>query len=79
MIKANKPVKVAKITLYGGFHHSKAINVIIKESDLEDLKSGNIPLVDVLSPSQIKRLDRHFCGVAGCCCNGVRDASWCNA
>lgn len=76
LVAAVKPVKVAKITLFGGFHQSDSINAIIKESDLEDLKSGNISMEDALSPSQLERLNRHFCGVEGCSCGGVRRASW---
>lgn len=76
LVAAQKPVKTVKIALFGGFHQSAAINAIIKESDLEDLKSGNIGIEDALSSAQLERLDRHFCGVEGCSCGGVRRASW---
>ena len=76
LVAAPKPVKVVKLTLFGGFHQCNEINAIIKESDFEDLKKGNIGIEDALSYSQLDRLNRHFCGVEGCSCGGVRRASW---
>lgn len=60
------------IELSGGFHNSDAIRVRIADevgpigrwSDLERW----------LSLSQIARLERHFCGIAGCTCGGPRRA-----
>lgn len=68
--------KNVKITLFGGFHNSNDINVIIDSSDFEDLKNYNVGLIDVLSSSQLRRLNRHFCGVHGCECGGVVRAKW---
>ncbi|MBD5384874.1 hypothetical protein HDR69_00395 [bacterium] len=76
LVVAPKPVKVVKITFFGGFHQSNEINAIIKESDFEDFKNGNIGIEEALSYSQLERLNRHFCGVEGCSCGGVRRASW---
>lgn len=76
LVAAPKPVKVVKLTLFGGFHQCNEINAIIKESDFEELKNGNIEIEDALSFSQLERLNRHFCGVEGCFCGGVHRASW---
>ncbi len=68
--------KTTKITLSGGFHISNNINVIISSSDYNELKNGNMGLIDALSDSQLNRLNRHFCGVRGCQCGGVIRAKW---
>ncbi len=68
--------KNVKITLSGGFHPSSDINVVISSSDFEELKNGSVGLIDVLSGSQLNRLNRHFCGVRGCLCGGVIRAKW---
>lgn len=75
LVVAEKPVKTVKITLFGGFHNSDAINAIIRQSDLEDLKTNNIAIEDALS-RQLEHLNRHFCGIKGCSCGGVNRASW---
>jgi hypothetical protein len=65
-------LKKTKVTFTGGFHNSGAISVLIQRSPMtvEDYwKSGQI--FAILSDRQIKRLDRHFCGVSGCKCGGL--------
>lgn len=71
-----KPVKTVKITLYGGFHDSAPINVIIPEDAYTRLSEGYAGIEDVLSPAQIDRMNRHFCGIDECCCGGVSRALW---
>ena len=71
-----KPVKTVKITLYGGFHNSAPINVIIPEDPYERLSEGDADVEDVLSPAQLDRMNRHFCGIGECCCGGISRASW---
>ena len=68
--------KNVKITLSGGFHNSNPVNVIIPAYSYECLKDGYETLQGVLSDCQLSRLMKHFCGVRGCCCGGVRRASW---
>ena len=68
--------KNVKITLSGGFHNSSSVNAIIPADSYEELKTGWESLQGVLSGAQLKRLNRHFCGVRGCLCGGVARASW---
>ena len=63
-----------KITLYGGFHNVNDVDVEVTESQYEDIREGLSPLTDILTDSQIKRLDKHFCGVSDCKCGGVARA-----
>lgn len=69
-------MKKIKLTLYGGFHNANSINVEISASDYECLRDHEATLADVLSEPQLKRMQRHFCGVEGCACGGVLRASW---
>ena len=68
--------KKVKITLSGGFHTVNPINAVITASDLDELKRGNMGLVDVLTDHQLRRFWRHFCGVKGCLCGGAARAKW---
>lgn len=63
------------VTFYGGFHDCGAIRVRVNEAQYNELKEGFLPLDEVLSNGQMKRLDRYFCGVKGCCCGGVLRAT----
>ena len=47
-------MKTQKITLSGGFHNSRPINLRVKDG--------------ALSVGQYKRLDKHMCGVDKCIC-----------
>ncbi len=65
--------KTVKITLSGGFHDSDEITVRAKVD-------GNYAY---LSKNQIKRLDKHFCGMDDCCCGAqwradkvIADKGW---
>lgn len=63
-----------KVTFSGGFHNSKAINLILNFTNeaLRDYAEGQISakqLIDEsLTPYQRTRLERHFCGIKGCMC-----------
>lgn len=63
-------MKTKKITLVGGFHNRPAINFRLTASAYNALKSGEAQLYEVLSPSQLRRADNHFCGIKGCTCAG---------
>ena len=47
-------MKTQKITLSGGFHNSRPINLRVKDG--------------ALSVGQYKRLDNHMCGIKKCVC-----------
>lgn len=55
----------------GGFHNCPAIRVRVTERQYAELKEGFYSLEQVLSACQMKRLDRHFCGMKDCCCGGA--------
>ena len=59
------------VTFYGGFHNCGAIRVRVNDEQYNDLKGGVYTLDEVLSPYQMERLNKHFCGVDGCTCGGV--------
>lgn len=63
-----------KVTFYGGFHNVEAIRVNVSEEQYNDIKEGFYPLDEILSEGQMKRLNKHFCGVDGCTCGGVHRA-----
>lgn len=63
------------VTLYGGFHNAAAIRVRVNEQQYNDLKEGFYPMDEILSEGQLKRLNRHFCGIKGCTCGGVHRAA----
>lgn len=65
-----------KITLSGGFHNAKPINIAMAETLVERLKAGEVSITDfhVLTTAQRKKLDRHFCGIRGCKCGGITRA-----
>lgn len=58
------------VTFYGGFHNCDAIRVRVTEQQYNDLKEGFTPQYEVLSDYQVRRLQKHFCGVDGCLCGG---------
>lgn len=66
-----------KLTLAGGFHNSPEITISLPESIYRRVITGELDLCEhhVLSVSQRKKLDRHFCGIKGCTCGGVQRAS----
>lgn len=69
-------MKKIKLTLQGGFHNANPVNVQIAASDYECLRDHEATLADVLTETQLTRMQRHFCGVEGCSCGGVLRASW---
>lgn len=62
------------ITLSGGFHNAQPINFKVSESAYNALKRGDAQIYDVLSASQLKRANNHFCGIKGCTCGGCMRA-----
>ena len=63
-----------KIRLSGGFHNSEEVSILLSDAKYKDLKEGVSSLQEVLSPSQYKKLDRHFCGIKGCTCGSFMRA-----
>lgn len=67
-----------KVYFYGGFHHVGEIVLQIPAEAIERLKRlaaiGELTAEawrEILSDGQIKRLDKHFCGVSDCSCGGA--------
>ena len=58
------------VTFYGGFHNCGAIRVRVNDEQYNALKEGLCPKSEVLSDYQVRRLQKHFCGVDGCLCGG---------
>lgn len=65
-----------KVSFWGGFHKSESINIRVNDAQAKEIEEGYYPLDEILSNYQLRRLDRHFCGVAGCTCGGVRRADF---
>lgn len=63
------------VTFYGGFHQVGAIRVRVNDEQYKDIAEGFYPLNEILSEGQMKRLERHFCGIKGCCCGGLSHAT----
>lgn len=63
------------VTFYGGFHNAASTRVRVSDEQYNELREGFYPLADILSEGQMKRLNRHFCGVRGCTCGGVNRAT----
>ncbi len=75
-LKRHTIMKKVKLTLHGGFYNVDPINVHISARDYECLRDKEATLADVLSDTQLARVNRHFCGVEGCTCGGILRASW---
>ena len=75
LVVAPQLVKTVKLSLWGGYHNASSINVIIPASDYECIRDHVATIDEVLSEAQLSRVQRHFCGVEGCSCGGVRRAS----
>lgn len=67
-------MKTTKITFFGGFHNSNAITIRVSNETANDIREGFYPLSECLTSYQLRRLNRHFCGVKGCTCGGVMRA-----
>lgn len=69
-----------KISLSGGYHDRSEISVVIniKAEALLDYANGQTSAKELIenyaSPYQLKRLQRHFCGVMRCACGSWRRA-----
>lgn len=64
-----------KLTLSGGFHNASETTIQVSDNDYKALKSGNVALGEILTPSQERRLRRHFCGIQGCTCGAYTRAT----
>lgn len=62
------------LTLSGGFHNVNPIRVRIPREAYKLVAAGIVELSDALTKSQLNRLSRHFCGIAGCTCGGYTRA-----
>lgn len=63
------------VTFYGGFHNCGAIRVRVSDEQYNEIANATDTWDNILSEGQMKRLERHFCGIRGCCCGGARLAS----
>lgn len=71
-LRITKTILIMKyVTFCGGFHNCGAIRVRVNDEQYKNINEGFYPLDEILSEGQIKRLNRHFCGVKGCTCGGV--------
>lgn len=63
---------MTKVIFKGGYHNAKAIVINVKHDfDSQAPKPYKDPTsiwINYLSPFQVKKLERHFCGISGCCC-----------
>lgn len=66
--KNNMPAQT-KITAQGGFHGAEVIKFWVNRSRL------GLGWPHMLTDSQRKRADRHFCGISGCKCGGLDRAT----
>lgn len=60
-------MKMRKVTLRGGFHGRPEITIRLPYCEFGG-KSIVFHLDEHISAYQRRRLERHFCGVPGCCC-----------
>ena len=58
------------ITISGGFHHASDIRVRVDATQISSLTGKALlwAILERLSPSQRKKIDRHMCGISGCTC-----------
>ena len=68
-------MKTTKITFFGGFHNSSAATIRVSNETANDIREGFCSLSECLTSYQLRRLNRHFCGIKGCTCGGVMRAS----
>jgi hypothetical protein len=69
-------MKKVKIKIWQGFHQTTDYIVLHVDERAIDTYYG----IDTtyLTPYQIKRADKHLCGISGCKCGGVsnNDVQW---
>lgn len=69
-----------KISLIGGYHERPEMSVVIniKPGAIIDYDTGQISAIELIenyaSPYQLKRLQRHFCGIRRCTCGSWQRA-----
>lgn len=66
----NTTKKTAIIEVSGGFHNAHGITFRVDREAAQDVISGDRLLYDALSESQLKRADKHICGISDCQCGG---------
>lgn len=66
-----KQKKTTKVTLSGGFHNVGAIPVRIPAEKMKNVDEQQYGVLDLLTPYQWKRVQKHFCGIEDCCCGGA--------
>lgn len=63
------------VKFHGGYHNCPEIRIRVNDKQYSKLKEGFCSLEEVLSKYQMRRLEKHFCGVEGCLCGGVSRAT----
>jgi hypothetical protein len=63
-------MKTSLLKLSGGFHDSGEIVFRVAADSAQEVVSGERELYDALSANQLKRADKHFCGISDCQCGG---------
>lgn len=59
-----KTTKTAIVTYSGGYHDSPEIHLRVCVVERNGYRIG------ILSDGQVRKLDRHFCGISDCTCGG---------
>lgn len=69
--------KKVRLTMWGGFHKVSSITVLVPEYSARCLREGYETLQGVMTPYQLRRVQKHFCGMAECRCGGIhRGVEW---
>lgn len=63
-------MKTSLLKLSGGFHNASTITFRVAADNAQEVVSGDRELCDALSAKQLKRADKHFCGISDCQCGG---------
>lgn len=63
------------IEFTGGFHNSSPMRLRFNHTQYQLLSDG-YPLAEILTRTQERRLDNHFCGIKGCLCGSYSRATW---
>lgn len=66
-----KEKKTIKVTLSGGFHNVKPISVRVPAEKMKTVDEQLHGVLDLLTPYQHQRVQKHFCGIEDCCCGGA--------
>ena len=72
-------MKTIKVTFWGGYHNVSEISLRVPVGAYADFsfsKDLSVWAYNNLSKYQIKRLDKHFCGIKGCLCGSFEHANF---